>query len=46
LLAELAAGIGVPDDVCDDIRAAETARYAGERIEALGRALILSGVGQ
>jgi len=37
LLAELAAGIGVPDDVCDDIRAAETARYAGERIEALGK---------
>lgn len=37
LLAELAAGIGVPEDVCADIRAAETARYAGERIEALGK---------
>ncbi len=36
LLAELAAEIGVPEDVCSDIRAAETARYAGERIEALG----------
>ncbi len=36
LLAELAAGIGVPDEVCADIRAAQTARYAGERIEALG----------
>lgn len=38
LLADLASGIGVPVDVCDDIRAAETARYAGERIEALGKA--------
>jgi len=37
LLADLAAGIGVPEDVCDDIRAAPTARYAGERIEALGK---------
>ncbi|MBL1277044.1 MAG: cobalt-precorrin-5B (C(1))-methyltransferase [Ectothiorhodospiraceae bacterium] len=37
LLADLAAGIGVPEDVCDDIRAAETARYAGERIEELGK---------
>ncbi len=36
LLAELATEIGVPEDVCDDIRAAETARYAGERIEELG----------
>ncbi len=36
LLAELATEIGVPEDVCDDIRAAQTARYAGERIEALG----------
>ena len=36
LLAELAAEIGVPEDVCADIRAAETARYAGERIEELG----------
>lgn len=37
LLAELAAGVGVPEEVCADIRAAETARYAGERIEALGK---------
>ncbi|HFE39357.1 MAG TPA: cobalt-precorrin-5B (C(1))-methyltransferase [Gammaproteobacteria bacterium] len=36
LLAELATEIGVPEDVCNDIRAAETARYAGERIEELG----------
>ncbi len=39
LLADLAAGIGVPEDVCADIRAAETARYAGERIEALGKGM-------
>ncbi len=37
LLADLAAGVGVPEDVCADIRDAETARYAGERIEALGK---------
>ncbi len=37
LLAELATEIGVPEDVCADIRAAETARYAGERIEELGK---------
>ena len=36
LLAELATKIGVPDDVCDDIRKAETARYASERMEELG----------
>ena len=36
LLAELASEIGVPEEVCADIRAAQTARYAGERIEALG----------
>ena len=36
LLAELAAGIGAPEDVCSDIRNAETARYAGERMDALG----------
>lgn len=35
LLAELAARIGVPDEVCNDIRAAETARYASERMEEL-----------
>ena len=37
LLAQLATDIGIPAAVCDDIRAAETARYAGERIEALGK---------
>ncbi|AKJ27223.1 cobalt-precorrin-5B (C(1))-methyltransferase [Caldimonas brevitalea] len=36
LLAELCAGLGVPADVCDDIRQAETARYASERMAALG----------
>ena len=36
LLADLCAGIGVPADVCNDIRNAETARYASERVEALG----------
>ncbi|MCF6219168.1 MAG: cobalt-precorrin-5B (C(1))-methyltransferase [Gammaproteobacteria bacterium] len=36
LLAELAAEIGVPEEICSDIRSAQTARYAGERIEALG----------
>lgn len=36
LLAELATKIGVPDDICDDIRKAETARYASERMEELG----------
>ena len=36
LLAELASEIGVPEAVCTDIRAAQTARYAGERIEELG----------
>ena len=36
LLADLCAGIGVPADVCADIRAAETARYASERVAALG----------
>lgn len=36
LLAELAAGLGAPADVCADIRANETARYAGERMETLG----------
>lgn len=38
LLAELAADAGAPTDVCADIQAAETARYAGERMEALGLA--------
>ncbi len=36
LLADLASEIGVPETVCVDIRAAETARYASERIEELG----------
>jgi cobalt-precorrin-5B (C1)-methyltransferase len=36
LLADLCAGLGVPPAVCDDIRNAETARYASERMEALG----------
>jgi cobalt-precorrin-5B (C1)-methyltransferase len=36
LLADLCAGLGVPAEVCADIRAAETARYASERVAALG----------
>ena len=36
LLAELANIIGVSEDVCADIRAAETARYASERMQELG----------
>lgn len=36
LLADIAAGLGAPEDVCQDIRNNETARYAGERMEALG----------
>ncbi|MDH5326877.1 MAG: cobalt-precorrin-5B (C(1))-methyltransferase [Gammaproteobacteria bacterium] len=36
LLADLAAGIGAPEQVCQDIRENETARYAGERMEELG----------
>ncbi|MEK8029737.1 cobalt-precorrin-5B (C(1))-methyltransferase [Ideonella sp. DXS29W] len=36
LLADLCAGIGVPPDVCNDIRQAETARYASERVADLG----------
>lgn len=35
LLAELAANIGVDETVCADIREAETARYASERMEEL-----------
>ena len=38
LLAEIAAELGAPADACDDIRQAETARYAAERMEALGLA--------
>ena len=36
LLADLAAGLGVAADVCEDIRNAKTARYAGERMDELG----------
>lgn len=36
LLAELACDCGAPPDVCDDIRRAETARYAAERMAGLG----------
>lgn len=36
LLAEIAASIGAPADVCDAVRNAETARYASERMATLG----------
>jgi len=36
LLAELARDSGAPPAVCEDIRAAETARYAAERMTELG----------
>ena len=36
LLADLAAELGAPVDICADIRAAKTARYAGERMDELG----------
>ncbi|HQS01516.1 MAG: cobalt-precorrin-5B (C(1))-methyltransferase [Pseudomonadota bacterium] len=36
LLADIAAGLGAAPDVCDAIRQNETARYAGERMDALG----------
>lgn len=36
LLAELAGAVGAPAAVCEDIRGNETARYAAERMEALG----------
>jgi cobalt-precorrin-5B (C1)-methyltransferase len=39
LLADLAAELGAPLVVCDDIRAAKTARYAGDRMTALGLGL-------
>ena len=38
LLAQLAAGIGAPPEVCAEIAAAETARFAAERMQALGLA--------
>lgn len=36
LLAEIAADIGAPQSVCDDIAHSEMARYASERMEELG----------
>lgn len=36
LLAELARDAGAPTEVCNAIRAAETARYAAERMQELG----------
>ena len=36
LLADIAASLGAASDVCDAIRHNETARYAGERMDALG----------
>lgn len=36
LLAELAREVGAPEQVCEDIRQAETARYAAERMAELG----------
>jgi len=36
LLAELARRIGAPNEVCNEISEAETARYASERMEELG----------
>jgi cobalt-precorrin-5B (C1)-methyltransferase len=36
LLAELAASVGAPADECAAIAAAETARFAAERMQALG----------
>jgi len=38
LLAEIAAEIGVAQEVCMEIRSAETARYASERMASLGLA--------
>ena len=36
LLADIAADLGVDEETCTDIRNNETARYASERLEALG----------
>lgn len=36
LLADIAASLGVADDVCEAIRSNETARFAGEQMTALG----------
>ena len=38
LLAELAQGIGAPVGLCDEISAAETARFAAEKLEEIGLA--------
>ncbi len=38
LLAELAASIGAPAALCEEIRAAETARFAAEKLEEIGLA--------
>jgi len=38
LLADMAKDCGAPDDVCAEIAAAETARFAAERLEAIGLA--------
>ena len=38
LLAQLAARIGAPPEVCAEIASAETARFAAERMQALGLA--------
>lgn len=40
LLAQLAARIGAPPEVCAEIAAAETARFAAERMQALGLATV------
>jgi cobalt-precorrin-5B (C1)-methyltransferase len=36
LLADLAGNVGVPSGICSEIREAKTARYAAERMQALG----------
>ena len=36
LVADIAAAVGAPPEVCADIRNAETARYGSERMEELG----------
>jgi len=38
LLAELADGIGAPAALCEEIRAAKTARFAAEKLEEIGLA--------
>jgi cobalt-precorrin-5B (C1)-methyltransferase len=36
LLADIAIKLGAPPDICEAIRNAKTARYAGERMDELG----------